>query len=312
MSQSRRSSSGGSSSSSLGGAFNVKTLTPYLTHGTARTLNGLAALLVVAGLILVAQVSAQVRWAGGRVGSRGWRCPRHRRGHGRDRRGVAGIVDQKQRRGLHQTPIRTDVDVSRKTEIDRNVPERPKKNDTLSLKTSAHDAWEREFYADDSPANLLAALVAKTDATDGDEWSQIRRCGGNSKPLPPSAVKTCSKGRRREDVHQGPGGVYAAVRKPLATEPSASGKGTKGRRPKARGCSLFPDFQARRGVGLGHQQEYLARWLMFGMATRRAVFFQFCAEDGEPWELHPSAFNPPPPPATYVGMDISTPAIISV
>ena len=70
--RSRRSSSGGSSSSSLGGAFNVKTLTPYLTHGTARTLNGLAALLVVAGLILVAQVSApQIGWAGGRVGSRG-------------------------------------------------------------------------------------------------------------------------------------------------------------------------------------------------------------------------------------------------
>ena len=48
---------------------------------------------------------------------------------------------------------------------------------------------------------------------------------------------------------------------------------------------------------MGDQQAHLARWLLFGMATRRAVFFQHCAEDGEPWEeLYPSgALNPPPP-----------------
>ena len=34
---------------------------------------------------------------------------------------------------------------------------------------------------------------------------------------------------------------------------------------------------------MGDQQAHLARWLMFGMATTRAVFFQHCAEDGEPW-----------------------------
>ena len=42
-----RRSSGGSSSSPADGGISVKTLTPYLTSSTARTLNGLAALLVL-------------------------------------------------------------------------------------------------------------------------------------------------------------------------------------------------------------------------------------------------------------------------
>ena len=59
---------------------------------------------------------------------------------------------------------------------------------------------------------------------------------------------------------------------------------------------IVRDAFARRGRGLGDQQAHLARWLMFGMATTRAVFFQHCAEDGEPWEeLYPTALNPPPP-----------------
>jgi hypothetical protein len=36
------------------------------------------------------------------------------------------------------------------------------------------------------------------------------------------------------------------------------------------------DAQARGGVGLGHQQEFYARWLILGMTLGRAVFFQYC------------------------------------
>ena len=147
--RSRRSSSGGSASSSLGGAFNVKTLTPYLTHGTARTLNGLAALLVVAVLDIGAYTGATG------AASRASSIKNNDEGSTKRPSGRTWTFKEKTGDGL-------------------NVPERPKKNNTPSLKTSgAHDAWGREFYADDSPANLLAALVAKTDATDGDEWSQI-------------------------------------------------------------------------------------------------------------------------------------------
>ena len=49
-----RRSSGGSSSSAADGGISVKTLTTYLTSSTARGLNAVAALLVVAGLIAVA------------------------------------------------------------------------------------------------------------------------------------------------------------------------------------------------------------------------------------------------------------------
>ena len=302
--RSRRSSSGGSSSSSLGGAFNVKTLTPYLTHGTARTLNGLAALLVVAGLILVAQVSApQIGWAGGRVGSRGVAVLDIGADTGATGAASRASSIKNNDEGSTKRPSGRTWTFKEKTGDGLNVPERPKKNDTLSLKTSgAHDAWGREFYADDSPANLLAALVAKTDATDGDEWSQIpsvrRQLEAFAAVCGEDMLRKGDDGRTFIKALAEYTQLYENLWRPnLGVGERDEGKGAE--RPRV---LIVRDFQARRGVGLGHQQEYLARWLMFGMATRRAVFFQFCAEDGEPWEeLHPSAFNPPPPPCDVRG-----------
>ena len=300
---SRRSSSGGSSSSaSPPGAFELKTLTQHLTHGTARTLNTLAALLVIAGLILVAQVGApQIGWAGGRVGSRGVAVL----DIGADT-GATGAASRASSFKQNDEGVTTKGPPSRTWTFKEKkgeglvVPARPKKNNTLSLKTTgAHDTWGRKFYTDDSPANLLAALVAKTDATDGKEWSTIpsvqrqleafaQVCGDdmlNPKPGSNSHGKPTDGRTFIKALAE-----YTRLYEDLWAPNLEADRRTRPR------VLIVRDFQARRQVGAGHQQEYLARWLMFGMATNRAVFFQFCAESGEPWEeLYPSAFNPPPP-----------------
>ena len=142
---SRRSSSGGSSSSaSPPGAFELKTLTQHLTHGTARTLNTLAALLVIAGLILVAQVGApQIGWAGGRVGSRGVAVL----DIGADT-GATGAASRASSFKQNDEGVTTKGPPSRTWTFKEKkgeglvVPARPKKNNTLSLKTTgAHDTW---------------------------------------------------------------------------------------------------------------------------------------------------------------------------
>ena len=290
-------------------------LTPYLTHGTARTLNGLAALLVVAGLILVAQVSApQIGWAGGRVGSRGWRCstsartrarPARRRGHRRSKTTTR----------LHQTPIRTDVDVQRE---DGRRPERPRAPEEERHPVAQDQRGARRVGTRVLRRRLPRQPPRRPRGKDGRDGR--RRVVAD--PVGAEATRSLRRRLRRRHAPKGRrrGGRSSrhwrsthSCTKTSGDRTSASGKGRRGKAPKGRGCSSFETSRRVGGVGLGHQQEYLARWLMFGMATRRAVFFQFCAEDGEPWGASPERVQSAPAPrATYVGMDISTSAIISV
>lgn len=290
-----RRSSGGSSSSADGAIF-VKTLTPYLTSSTARSLNAVAALLVVAGLIAVAQTSGAptVGWAGGRVGSRGRIAVLDiRAGTGPSSRpsstSTGGAVDAAGGAVDDAAPSRTWTFKSKHGD-GLEVPERaPRRNTTrLTLKTSGErDTWGRKFYADDSPSNLLAALAALTDATDEKEWSQIpavrrqlrafaRVCGDDmsGRAGRPTFIKALAEYTRLyEELWRDTGGNATRPRVLIVRDSLAARRG---------------------GKGLGHR--HIARWLMFGMATQRAVFFQSCAEDGEPWEeLYPTALNPPPP-----------------
>ena len=295
-----RRSSGGSSSSAADGGISVKTLTTYLTSSTARGLNAVAALLVVAGLIAVAQTSgasSTVGWAGSSDGSRGRIAmldigagvgPSSRLSStstGRDDAAGAAVDDA--------APSRTWTFKS-KQGSGLEVPERaPRGNVTLTLKTSGErDIWGRKFYADDSPSNLLAALADATDATAGNEWSQIPAVRRQLRAFAAVCGDDMVAGGRGRPTFIKALAEYARLYEELWRD-TGENSTTGTTRPRV---LIVRDAFARRGRGLGDQQAHLARWLMFGMATTRAVFFQHCAEDGEPWEeLYPTALNPPPP-----------------